>query len=125
MGAKAGAAPKRWPLLTLGGVVLVGGAAIVLVLGGPAKPTPAPVPTPAPPPPAAVQPAVAPPVIAPPPAATAVAPPAQRATPGHGKKGRGHNESAVVKVGEPAATPTSKSREPRLPSGSKEAYPEK
>jgi serine/threonine-protein kinase len=124
VGSKAGAAPKRWPLLTLGGVVLVGGAAIVLGLEGPGK-APAPVPTPSPPPAAVAPPPVAPPPVIAPPATTAVAPPAQRTTPGHAKKVRGHNESAVVKAGEAAATPTGKSREPRLPAGSKEAYPEK
>jgi len=116
-GAKAPAPPKRWPLLAAGGAVLV--AAIAIDLSWPSKPATAPQP-------AAAPPAVAPPTPAPvaPPPAAVVAPPAPPpAGPAH-KKVRVRGEAKVAKPATPAE-PVGKSREVRLPSGSKEAYPDK
>src|SRR5262245_21001772 len=120
-GVKVGAAPKRWPLLTLAGVVLVVAGVIVAWPSKPppvaAAPVPAPVVPPAPPP--------APPAVVPPPAAT-VTPPAPPAPPAR-KRQRVKNEPAAVKAAAttPVAAPVGKSREGRLPSASKEAYPDK
>jgi eukaryotic-like serine/threonine-protein kinase len=115
----ASAAPKRWPLLAGAGVVLL---AAIVVAGWPSRPhevavpPPAPIvqpPPPAPPPP---EPAIAPGAVVP-----AAAPPAPLR-----KKQRVRSEQAAAKPAAPAtSTPTQKSREMRLPSGSKEAYPEK
>jgi serine/threonine-protein kinase len=122
VGTGASAAPKRWPLLTLGGVVLVAAATVV---AWPQKPPPAPPPPqaasaapavqPAPPPPAP------PPVVAPPPAAVAptTAPTAR-------KRQRVRSEQPAVKpAGDATAVPAGKSREVQLPTKSREAYPDK
>src|SRR4051794_6471495 len=117
---RAPTAPRRWPLLAAGGAALV--AAIAIDLGWPSKPPAAP--------PAAAAPAVAPaaptppPPVAPPPAAVIVPPPAATAAPAH-RKLRVRGESKAVKSAGPAEAATGKSREVRLPSGSKEAYPDK
>jgi serine/threonine-protein kinase len=115
------AAPQRWPLLTVGGIVLVAAAAVVAWPSKPpvVQPAPAPVVQPAPP-------APTPPVVAPPPAAV-VAPPAPVVPPAPARrKQRVRADQAAAKpAGEPATAPAGKSREVRLPSGSKEAYPDK
>ena len=119
-GMPVSAAPKRWPLLTMGGLVLVAAA---IVVAWPAKPPPAPAVTPAPaatpPPPASA------PVIAAPPARV-VSPPAPPAAAPARKKQRVRVEPPAAKAaGEQTPAPAGKSREGRLPSGSKEAYPDK
>jgi len=124
LGALTSTAPKRWPLLVAGGVVLVAGAAIALDLGRPSKEPPAPPPAVAPAP--VVQPPTPPPVEAPPPAA-AVAPAVQPAAPAR-KKQRARPGATAAGAAAPAAAapaPAGKSREMRLPSASKEAYPDK
>jgi serine/threonine-protein kinase len=121
-GALKNTAPKRWPLLVAGGVVLTAGAAIALDLGRPSKQPPSPPPAVAPAP--VVQPPSPPPVVAPPPAA-AVAPAIQPAAPVR-KKQRARPGAAPAAAATPApAAPAGKSREVRLPSASKEAYPDK
>jgi serine/threonine-protein kinase len=114
-------APQRWPLLLAGVTVLVGLAVYLVVPSEPAPP-PAAVAPPAPvvtPPPAPVP----PPAVTPPPAA-AVAPPAPVAPV---RKKRVRAEPPVAKPAPAAAVPgpAGKSREVRLPSASKEAYPDK
>jgi tRNA A-37 threonylcarbamoyl transferase component Bud32 len=116
---KAATAPRRWPLLAAGAAVLV---AIPIYLAWPSSPppaavTPAPAVQPAAPPPAAI--AAPPAPVAPPPAA--VAPPA---APAH-KKIRLRADAKPAKPAAPADDTAGKSREVRLPSGSKEAYPDK
>jgi hypothetical protein len=116
---KAATAPRRWPLLAAGGAALV--AAIAIDLGWPSKP---------PAMPAAAVPAVAPvaptppPVVAPPPAVVVAPPPAATVAPAH-RKLRLRAEPKTAKSASPAEPATGKSREVRLPSGSKEAYPDK
>jgi tRNA A-37 threonylcarbamoyl transferase component Bud32 len=119
---KAATAPRRWPLLAAGGAVLV--AAIAIDLGWPSTPPAAP--------PAAAAPVVAPPAPplpppAPPPAAAAptVAPPPAAAAPPAHRKLRLRAEAKPGKPAAPGEPATGKSREVRLPSGSKEAYPDK
>jgi serine/threonine-protein kinase len=120
------AAPKRWPLLLMGALTLLLAAASAMVLGpsktSPAAPASAPppaVPTPTPPG------QVAPPVrVAAPPAAAVAPPVAQRPAPAH-KKTHPRGEPGAAKPATPPAGLTGKSGEGRLPSGSKEAYPEK
>ncbi len=121
--APASASPKRWPLLVGAAVVLV--AVIALDLGWPSKPAPSPAPpaTAAPVAPA-IAPPPAPPAVAPPPAA-AVGPAASPAASVR-KKQRARTDAAAGKAtGADATAPAGKSREVRLPSGSKEAYPDK
>jgi tRNA A-37 threonylcarbamoyl transferase component Bud32 len=116
----ASAGPRRWPLLTLGGGVLV--ATVVGVLAWPSKPQPvaAPVPAPA----VAPQTSAPPPPVAPPPPAVAVQPPAPPAP--VGRKKRVRVEAPGAKPAAPVtAAPAGKSREARAASGSKEAYPDK
>jgi tRNA A-37 threonylcarbamoyl transferase component Bud32 len=116
-------APKRWPLLLMGALTLGLAAASAVVLGPSKAPPAAPanvapaaaVPTPTPP-------AQAAPVQVGPPLPVAAVPPAAP-RPAH-KKPRVKGESAATKPATPAS-PTGKSGEGRLPSGSKEAYPEK
>jgi len=122
-GAETSAAPKRWPLLTLGGGVLV--ATVVGLLAWPSKPqpiaAPAPVAAPAVTPPTPAAPA---PPVAPSPPAVAVQPPAAAAPPAHKKRVR--VEAARTKPAAPAAgAPPGKSREARAASRSNEAYPDK
>jgi len=121
-GAPASAAPKRWPLLTLGGVVLVAAAAVV---SWPSKPAPTPtIVAPANPQLPQLPAVVAPPpaAVVAPPAAAVVAPPAPPAR----KKLRVRADQAAAKpAADATAAPAGKSREVRLPSGSKEAYPDK
>jgi len=122
-GAPKNTAPRRWPLLVAGGVALAAGAAIALDLGLPSKQPPAPPPavTPAP----VVQPPAPPPVAAPPPAAAA-APPVSPAAPVRKKQRVRPGAAAAAGAVVPApAAPAGKSREVRLPSASKEAYPDK
>jgi serine/threonine-protein kinase len=116
---KAATAPRRWPLLAAGSAVLV--AAIAIDLGWPSKPPAAPA--------AAAAPAVAPTPVPPPPvltppAAVVVPPLPATAAPAH-RKLRLHAESKATKPAAPAEPASGKSREVRLPSGSKEAYPDK
>jgi len=122
-GVAAPPSPKRWPLLAAAGLAVAIGATVAVGLGGsPPVPTAQPGPPPAPvvPPPAPAP--VTPPVIAPP-ATAAVGPPAQRPAP-H-KKLRARPESTAAKPGDAATGPAKKAGEMRLPSGSKEAYPDK
>jgi serine/threonine-protein kinase len=122
-GAPASEAPRRWPLLTLGGGVLV--ATVVGLLAWPSKPppiiaAPAPVAAPA----VAPQMPAPPPPIAPPSPAVAVQPPAPPVSPGRKKRTRA--EAPAAKAAAPATgAPAGKSREARAASGSKEAYPDK
>jgi len=117
---KAAPAPRRWPLLALGGAVLV--AAIAIDLAWPSKVPPAPVPVTVVPAPApAVQPAAplpAPATSTSTSTSTSVNAPAR-------KKLRVHADAKAVKTAPPAEPTTGQSREVRLPSGSKEAYPDK
>ena len=118
--APATAAPKRWPLLVAAGIAVVAGATIAVGLGESSKP--APIAQPAPPPAPAVQPSAPPqvaPALAPPPATVAATPPAN---PGARRKHRAERPSAKATV---PADATGKPGEMRLPSGSKEAYPDK
>jgi len=117
--SKAATAPRRWPLLAAGGAALV--AAIVIDLGWPSKPPAIPaVAVPAVAPAAPTPPAV----VAPSPAAVVAPPPAATVATAH-RKVRVRSESKAVKSAAPAEPATGKSREVRLPSGSKEAYPDK
>ena len=120
-GTPVSAAPKRWPLLAGAGAVLV--AVIAIDLGWPSTPPAAPPPAPAPAP-VAITPAQPPPAAAPvatPPAA-ALAPPAAPVR----KKQRARADAVGGKTADaPPTGPAGKSREVRLPSGSKEAYPDK
>jgi serine/threonine-protein kinase len=119
------ASPKRWPLLVGAGVVLV--AVIAVDLGWPSKPSPPPAATVAPPaaPPALQAPPPVATVAPPAPAAAAAAPVVAPAVPVR-KKLRMRGEAAAAKAaGATPAAPDGKSREVRLPSGSKEAYPDK
>jgi len=117
----APAAPRRWPLLAAGTAAV----AIAVYLGWPSKPPPAPpIATPAP--------IVTPPPVAPPPPSpsTNTNPPtsttAQVPTSPPKRKLRTRPlEAAKTGVTAPATTPAGKPREGRLPSGSKEAYPDK
>jgi serine/threonine-protein kinase len=116
----ASVAPRRWPLLTLGGGVLV--AAVIGVLAWPSQPQPIAAPAPAVTPPAP-RPAPPPPVAPPAPVA-AVPPPAPPVAPV--RKKRVHAEATAAKgAAPPTGAPVGKSREVRLPSASKEAYPDK
>jgi serine/threonine-protein kinase len=122
--APAPAPPKRWPLLVGAGAVLV--AVIAIDLGWPSKAVPvppasstppAPAVSPSPPPAPTTPPAVAP--------SAAVAPsPAPAALPVR-KKTRVHVPPSAGAAATASSGPAAKSREVRLPSGSKEAYPEK
>ena len=116
----ASASPKRWPLLTLGGGILV--AAVIGVLAWPSQPQPTAAPAPAVAPVAPPAPAVAPPPVAPPPAA-AIQPPAPPVPPV--RKKRVHAEPVAKAAAPVTGAPLGKSREVRLPSASKEAYPDK
>jgi serine/threonine-protein kinase len=118
--SKAATAPKRWPLLAAAGAAV----AIAAFLAWPSKPPPAL-------PPAATTAPVAPPAppIAPvqrPEIIPSDLPPARSQPPAPARrKQRSHNEQAAAKAAAPADAATTRSREVRLPSGSKEAYPDK
>jgi len=122
-GASASTAPKRWPLLLAGGVALAAGAAIALDLGRPSQQPLAPQPSVIPAP--VVAPPAPPPVVAPPPAA-AVAPALPPAAPARKKQRARPGPAPAAGAAAPVpAAPAGKSREVRLPSASKEAYPDK
>jgi tRNA A-37 threonylcarbamoyl transferase component Bud32 len=120
---RAAAGPPRWPFALAAAVVLAGGVA--LALGRPVStPAPAPVAAPAPPTPApkpAPAPAPAPPAakLAPPPEPPSAPPPA----PVRRTRVRSQVDRARAESANPAAEDSVKRGV--LPSGSKEAYPEK
>jgi tRNA A-37 threonylcarbamoyl transferase component Bud32 len=120
-GARGPAGPQRWPFAVAAAVVLAGGVA--LALGRPVStPAPtAPLPAPAPAKPAAVPPTVTAPAVAPPPVArpATVAP---GAAPVHHTRVRPEKTIRPEPVN-PAAVDSVKRGV--LPSGSKEAYPDK
>ena len=119
-GATPTVAPRRWPYLVAAGLAVAFGATVAVGIGESSQ-RPPPTAQPGPPPAPAVQPPPAPiaPAVAPPPATVAATPPA---TPGARRKHR--TERPTAKASTPAAA-AGKPGEMRLPSGSKEAYPDK
>jgi serine/threonine-protein kinase len=120
--SKAATAPRRWPLLAAGAAVL---SAIPIYLSWPSSPPPAP-PAVATPTPVVAAPTPSPPPAVAPPAAVVVPPAApSTATATAHKKPRVRADAKPGKAVARPVEPAGKSREVRLPSGSKEAYPDK